>query len=66
MSRFRATITQAGRTIEVEEEQTLLLTALEAGIPYPHGCRSGRCGSCKSRLVEGTVSLLPHTPFSLT
>jgi CDP-4-dehydro-6-deoxyglucose reductase/ferredoxin-NAD(P)+ reductase (naphthalene dioxygenase ferredoxin-specific) len=57
---------QAGRTIEVEDGQTVLAAALGAGISYPHGCRSGRCGACKSRLVAGKVDLLPHTPFALS
>src|SRR3546814_15053012 len=40
-------------------------SALDAGIAYPHGCRSGRCGACKTRLLSGEVDLLPHTPFAL-
>jgi len=58
-------IRQAERTIEVASERTILDAALEQGISYPHGCRSGRCGSCKSRLLAGDVDLLPHTPFAL-
>jgi CDP-4-dehydro-6-deoxyglucose reductase/ferredoxin-NAD(P)+ reductase (naphthalene dioxygenase ferredoxin-specific) len=59
-------IRQANRQIVVEPGRTVLETALEQGIAYPHGCRSGRCGSCKSRLIEGDVDLLPHTPFALS
>jgi CDP-4-dehydro-6-deoxyglucose reductase/ferredoxin-NAD(P)+ reductase (naphthalene dioxygenase ferredoxin-specific) len=59
-------IPQAGRSLDVNDGQTILLAALAAGIPYPHGCKSGRCGSCKSRLVSGEVDLLPHTPFALS
>lgn len=62
----RIHVRSTGRTITVPEGQTILGAALDAGIAYPHGCRSGRCGACKSRLVEGNVELLPHTPFSLT
>lgn len=57
---------QIGRTIHVEAGHTVLGAALQVGIRYPHGCRSGRCGSCKSRLIAGAVDLLPHTPFSLS
>lgn len=46
-------IRQVRACIEVQEGQTILDAALAAGIPYPHGCKSGRCGSCKSRLIEG-------------
>ena len=59
-------IRQADREIAVADERTILEAALEQGIAYPHGCRSGRCGSCKSRLITGEVDLLPHTPFALT
>ena len=60
------TIPQLGRRIPVAAEQTILQAALEAGIAYPHGCRSGRCGSCKSRLIAGDVELGKHSPFALT
>jgi ferredoxin len=59
----KVSIPQAGRSLEVHDGQAILLAA---GIPYPHGCKSGRCGSCKSRLVSGEVDLLPHTPFALS
>ncbi len=57
---------QIGRGISVTEGETILQAALAAGISYPHGCRMGRCGACKSHLVSGEVDLLKHTPFSLT
>ena len=63
---YKASIRSAERTLEVPQGKTLLEAALEAGIAYPHGCRSGRCGACKTRLLSGDVDLLPHTPFSLT
>ena len=59
-------ISQTGRTITVAEGVTLLEAALYDGIAYPHGCRSGRCGSCKSRLVSGKVDLLDHSRFALS
>jgi CDP-4-dehydro-6-deoxyglucose reductase/ferredoxin-NAD(P)+ reductase (naphthalene dioxygenase ferredoxin-specific) len=59
-------IRQVDREVTVADERTILEAALEQGIAYPHGCRSGRCGSCKSRLIAGEVNLLPHTPFALT
>jgi p-cymene methyl-monooxygenase electron transfer component len=36
----------------------LLEQALAAGIPMPHNCKVGTCGSCKCRLVEGRISEL--------
>lgn len=73
MSTFRTipeghevSLPQAGRSIKVMPGQTILTAALEQGIPYPHCCRSGRCGKCKSRLIDGEVSLLEHTCFALS
>ncbi len=59
-------IRQVGAVLDVPEGRTMLEAALKAGIPYPHGCRSGRCGSCKSRLVHGEVDLLDHARFALS
>ncbi|MDN3520000.1 NADH:ubiquinone reductase (Na(+)-transporting) subunit F [Halomonas ramblicola] len=59
-------ITTVDEAVTVEDGDTILDAALAAGIAYPHSCRAGRCGACKSRLVEGEVELLPHTRFSLT
>ena len=38
---------------------TILDAALRAGIPCPHNCRSGECGQCKTRLLDGRVK---HDP----
>ncbi|MDO8981714.1 MAG: 2Fe-2S iron-sulfur cluster-binding protein [Afipia sp.] len=61
-----ATLPQAGRRIAVMDGQTILQAVLDAGIAYPHGCRSGRCGSCKSSLIDGRVELGKHSPFALS
>ena len=50
-------IAQWGEPVEVDDDQTLLEAALEQGVPYPHGCRSGNCGACKSRLYAGSVEM---------
>src|SRR5437867_7159197 len=35
--------------------ELLLDWALMNGVELPHDCRSGICGACRVRLVEGTV-----------
>ena len=52
--------------IDVPGGRTILETALSEGIDYPHGCRSGNCGGCKSHLVSGDVEMAPYSPFALT
>ena len=59
-------VVDAGRTLSVPEGETVLSAALAAGIPYPHSCQAGRCGACKSRLLQGEVELLPHSRFALS
>ena len=34
----------------------LLKAALEQGVDYPHNCRVGVCGQCKTKLVSGKIS----------
>ena len=52
--------------LDVPMGHTILQTALAEGIDYPHGCRSGNCGSCKSHLIEGEVEMSPYSKFALT
>ena len=61
-----ASIRQHGAPVAVEIGQTILEAALGQGVPYPHGCRSGNCGACKSRLDSGEVELSPYSEFALT
>ena len=46
--------------------KTILESALTQGIDYPHGCRSGNCGACKSVLHEGEVQMSPYSEFALS
>jgi CDP-4-dehydro-6-deoxyglucose reductase/ferredoxin-NAD(P)+ reductase (naphthalene dioxygenase ferredoxin-specific) len=58
---------QIGREIEVADGQTILDAALEQGVGYPHSCRQGRCGACKSVLLRGTASMKrPYSRFALS
>ncbi len=63
---YSVTIEPAAVTIPVEIGQTILEAAIGEGIPYPHGCRSGNCGACKSRLISGEVEMSPYSEFALT
>lgn len=63
---FSIHISQAGRSIAAPPDRTILDSALAAGVDYPHGCRSGQCGACRSRLVSGLVEHLTHSEFALS
>lgn len=56
---------QAASAIIALPGETILAAALREGLAYPHGCQRGRCGSCKSRLLQGKVEMLTHSPFAL-
>lgn len=38
-----------------DDDDTILESALKAGISLPYGCRSGRCGACKGKVLKGEV-----------
>jgi len=56
---------RSAKTHSVRRGQTLLQAAEQCGVNIPSGCRQGQCGTCKIKLLEGTVSMdaeqgLPH------
>ena len=54
----------SGHVIEVLAGQTVLQAALEAGLQYPHDCRRGTCGQCRTRLLGGEIK--EQTDFAYT
>lgn len=48
-------IQPGGQQFELADDTTILQGALDAGLTLPYGCRDGACGSCKGRILEGTV-----------
>jgi 3-phenylpropionate/trans-cinnamate dioxygenase ferredoxin reductase subunit len=52
--------------ITVEPGETLLQAALRQDVDYPHSCRIGACGVCKSHLVEGQVKNLTDITYTLS
>ena len=62
---FSVAIQGQPQPVTVEMGQTILEAAIAQGVPYPHGCRSGNCGACKSDLVSGDVELSPYSEFAL-
>lgn len=55
---------EAGPSIELQRDDILLAAALECGIPYPHNCRVGTCGQCKTQVISGQVK--PMMDFALS
>jgi len=56
-ARFTVEFTKSRRTIEVGGDQFVLGAAKAQGLRLPSSCTQGLCGTCKSRLVSGTVRM---------
>ena len=63
---YRITITNVGREIGCDTNQTILECAIAAGVDYPYACASGNCGTCVSALVAGEVAMLPRSDGALS
>ena len=63
---FSVNVRQSKTAIKVEVGDTILNAALKSGVQFPHGCQSGNCGACKSRLFSGDIQMSPYSEFALT
>jgi ferredoxin len=55
---FKITFQKSGKTFDWESSFDNLLDFAEAkGIPIESGCRMGVCGSCKVKLLSGSVTM---------
>ncbi len=60
------TVQPAGLTFQVEEGEAVLIAALRQGLILPYGCKNGACGSCKGKIVSGTVDYGVYQRKALT
>ena len=56
---FNITVHPSNHQFIAKEGQTILDAALEAGIILPYSCKSGSCGSCKGKVLSGTIEQSP-------
>lgn len=52
---FEVEARRSGKTIAIEQDESLLDGLLRAGIGVSSSCRSGVCGACETRVLEGEV-----------
>jgi CDP-4-dehydro-6-deoxyglucose reductase len=62
----RVSVSKSGRNFSVERDQSVLDAALRAGLNLPHSCKSGNCGSCRARLLEGKVRYPNGPPLGIS
>ena len=60
------TLQPSGHQFQVEEGEAVLAAALRQGFILPYGCKNGACGSCKGRILSGTVDYGVYQQKSLT
>lgn len=62
---FTVAIAEAGVSLKSNGNETLLQTVLNGGVEFPHMCRVGSCGECKSRLLQGRTRNLVDLSYVL-
>jgi len=60
------TIQPSGHQFQVEDGEAVLAAALRQGLVLPYGCKNGACGSCKGKILAGTVDYGVHQQKALT
>lgn len=53
-------------SLSVASNQTVLEVAKAEGIPLPHACSSGTCGSCKLKVEDGEAKPIPNSIPGIT
>jgi len=63
---FSVAVQPSGRTFSAHHDETLLAAGIRQGVGLPYGCKDGACGSCKCKLVSGSVIHGPHQSKALS
>jgi len=61
----KVTLQSTQQVIEVLDDESVLTAAMRQGIVIPYGCRNGACGSCKGKVLEGSVDYGNHAHYIL-
>jgi CDP-4-dehydro-6-deoxyglucose reductase len=62
---FQVTVQPSGRQFTCDDDETVLAAAIRAGVGLPYGCKNGACGSCKGKVVSGSVTHGAHQEKAL-
>lgn len=63
---YQLTIQPSGLQCDAKAYDTLLDTAIAAGVNLPYGCKNGACGSCKGQILSGEVDYGDYVASVLT
>jgi CDP-4-dehydro-6-deoxyglucose reductase len=57
LGKFKITL-QDGKTFPCDKGLSLLDAAVAAGIVFPYSCRTGRCSTCKCKIISGSTDCI--------
>lgn len=60
------TIKPSGHSYTAQDDETILEAGLREGFALPYGCRNGACGTCKGKILEGSVDYGPYQENALS
>jgi len=63
---YQVTLRNTKHQFKVEDDESILHAALAAGLVIPYGCRDGACGSCKGKLIEGSIDYGQYSQKALS
>lgn len=62
---FTVSVQPGGQVFTVDDGESVLDAAMRHGLAFPYGCRNGVCGSCRCRVVAGSISYPDGPPPAL-
>lgn len=62
----RITWLETGHSFEADDSEAVLSAARRSDVPFAYDCRSGGCGTCRVRVVEGSVRYDDELPMGLS
>lgn len=66
VSSHSVSVLPSHRTFTTHANETILAAAIRQNITLPYGCKDGACGSCKCKMLQGTVSVQSHSSHALS
>ena len=63
---MQITIKPSDHAFACDAGETVLQAAMRADLMIPYGCRNGACGTCKGKIISGTVDYGPYQKSTLS
>ena len=63
---YQVSVLPSNRSFTVTADEPILTAGIRQGIALPYGCKDGACGSCKCKMLEGTVIHNKHQSKALS